>query len=1011
MTAGIMSFEGVTEAYPIAMDFNVAPLKLLGVELECKSEKNATTKGGAATTVHRRPGVVQSSRALTNNRHTMNMRVNVAHADPGARRWYVILVQPLLLRRCKGIMPPKPQSSSSSSSNTDESGKEKDKETSTSNVMLSPSLSSSCISLKYPFTNENGDVSSFSFTTLDNMSISDGNLPAMSPSSSSSSPDEDDNQDTEPYTVQRTFYQFRLLIVGLYREFLDRPDITVTLHDAAADIFSTCIEAERLCVHALLDVFLMPGHSQLALLGSRSLAQFFSRWPADRSREELEQNARDINRLFDAWDDLQNQPGQEEQPVYSSKTSVWSMDLTVPTTPDKPNMNSNGSGNEASDPHADTTNAKADANSIIGVPLRRGKSMLASVGMRAMRKAVGKASSIFANGSSVSASRSSTNLTIVTDLDQEQTATATTTMIDTASLVDLPQADDDKSIGELFADELISALEKVSKTDSDKHQLLTKKSSSLFNGVHTSHGDITSDSQSSSSLLLNDNKDNNKDNHWKLDDETLKLLTDTRSVSVDAKESKESNSTTSSFHDYDSNESIHNDCDSGNGPSIASDSRCSSSFELVSSGNPSSCSSLAISSPPTKRSLSIRGFRRKQQAQSNDDADTEDATSNHEQLSSPDVANTSSESSRLSRRLTGSFRVVRKSVIKRVSTKNGNSNSNNNSNGNNTPNNESADDKAPLSPPSVEVTAPLTEMKTTGSVAPRRVASSTDLLLPDDVDAYDSGHMSDIEPRPMTIPVPRSSTPPPSLKLGGRASTSNASERRAVLGKLQAEAPWNARRESSNQKNDKVLPRLSVDVNAAALSRSHSARADVPQRPHTLMRMASNASFVSNASSASLIMSDDSPIRASTAPGTPCSPAFTSPSSSSYFTSPRTPSVYVHPAADDYFHSAMPPASPIDPLCDLPLYDEELAGDIVVQIALDRKHLVRLVVPRSCTLQALCHQAEDKFMRCLEKEKVLQGRELLYVQRDGRALLVNDDAALGRVLARAVDRVAVFRVW
>jgi hypothetical protein len=177
------------------------------------------------------------------------------------------------------------------------------------------------------------------------------------------------------------------------------------------------------------------------------------------------------------------------------------------------------------------------------------------------------------------------------------------------------------------------------------------------------------------------------------------------------------------------------------------------------------------------------------------------------------------------------------------------------------------------------------------------------------------------------------------------------------------------------------------------------------------MRMASNASFVSNASSISLLMSDDSPMRASTAPGTSYSLEFNQSLSPSYSASPKTPSVYVHPAVDDWFHISMPPASPMDPLCDLPLDNEELAGDIVVQIALDRKNLIRLVVLRSCTLQELCSQAENKFMRCLEKEKVLQGRELLYVQRDGRALLVNDDAALGRVLARAVDRVAVFRVW
>ncbi|RKP27111.1 hypothetical protein SYNPS1DRAFT_21284 [Syncephalis pseudoplumigaleata] len=754
------------------------------------------------------------------------------------------------------------------------------------------------------------------------------------PASAACPQDSDDPSDSRPYTVHRTFYQFRLLIVGLYREFLDRPDITVVLHEAAADIFSACPEAERLCVHALLDTFLVASNEQMALLGSRSLAEFFARWPVDRAREDLEQSSRDINSLFDTWDDLQSKPPTEERPVYSSQASVWSMDMTVPATPDKP------------DTPAASTDTHGESAAPVAAPLRRGKSVLASVGMRAMRKAVGKASSIFAHAGSAPSAKPAASHLAVSDAERQHT----TTTVDAASLCDLPQADADRPIGELFADELISALERVSKTEGEK--LVAEKPASIFGGHNASNSAPLLDTGSSSS-----HKDGDKP--------SPKLSHPASPHSDDAAKDKAAISATASLHDYDGSESITNDCDSGN------DSRGSSSFELIPSrGNSSSNSSLKIASPTIKRSLSIRSFRRKQPAQS-DDA-TEASSSQQTHLESGDATSISSESSRLSRRLTGSFRVVKKNVIKRVSSKNST---------------RSTEDSASASLPSLEVTAPLAETKSTGSVAPRRVASSNNLLGVD-MDAFeDAGHMSDIEPRPMSIPTPRSSTPPPSIKLGSRASMGNMADRRATLNRLQAAAPWNAPRDQATGK-DKAAVRLSLDVHGTTLARSHSARADLPQRPASLMRTASNASFFSSTSSGvSLRTLDDSPVRASTAPGSP------------HFSSPATPTVYVHPAGDDYFSSM--PASPLDPLCDLPLDDGELAGDIVVQIALDRKHLVRLVVPRSCTLDELCNQAEDKFMRCLEMERVLEGRELLYVQRDGRALLVVNDAALGRVLARA----------
>ncbi|KAI9596032.1 hypothetical protein BDF19DRAFT_38634 [Syncephalis fuscata] len=271
-----MLFQGAGETYADLSDFRVAPLKLVGVELEYKASKNDPNK---AVNTTRRPGVVRQSRAPHSNRHSgINMRANVAHADPGACRWYIVLVRPASLRRPASIVAAEPLSPNSTLYTA------KHEEATTSGLVLASSLSSSCLSFKCYSSGEEDD----------NASTNDG-ISIFNNVSGQTKQHHADCTSDEPYMVRRTFYQFRLLIVGLYREFLDKPNIIAPLREAATDIFSACPEAERLCVHALLDVFLIVSPEQAALLGSRSVAEFFSKWPADRTREELEQATSDIN--------------------------------------------------------------------------------------------------------------------------------------------------------------------------------------------------------------------------------------------------------------------------------------------------------------------------------------------------------------------------------------------------------------------------------------------------------------------------------------------------------------------------------------------------------------------------------------------------------------------------------------------------------------------------------------------------------------------------------------------
>jgi hypothetical protein len=105
-----------------------------------------------------------------------------------------------------------------------------------------------------------------------------------------------------PYIIRRTIFHFRLLIIGLYREFLDKPQIILPLHKTAEALFSADIETERQCIGALLDTMFSPSETRSALLDSRAMIEFFSRWPGDRTRDELAKASLEFSHMFDSWD-------------------------------------------------------------------------------------------------------------------------------------------------------------------------------------------------------------------------------------------------------------------------------------------------------------------------------------------------------------------------------------------------------------------------------------------------------------------------------------------------------------------------------------------------------------------------------------------------------------------------------------------------------------------------------------------------------------------------------------
>ncbi|RKP05820.1 hypothetical protein THASP1DRAFT_32345 [Thamnocephalis sphaerospora] len=474
-----MLFRGVGEACLGMRELKAPPVKLLGVELERKA---------ASESLHARsqPSACAPSSTLARTPARIGLHASAVHAECSAPRWFLLLVRPCPVR-------PRLHGSISCTSLVSRRNLSHDigRFISADSLAMSLPVLPAQLSLNCYSSDEDEEL-------VRNASASDTAImrSQMRRHHYRRNYQTQEGPAMRPYVVRRTFFHFRLLIVGLYREFLDRPDVVVLLHEAASDLFSACLEAERPCISALLDTLFAPSKVRATLLESRSITEFFSRWPGDRAHDELEQATREFTEMFDAWDDLQSSGDSASR--HSSSTSHSISERSEAATPlrsetirrmskliGRPSLARSStrprslSSTLLTPPSCAPSLALPSPPDHQRTPLKRSKSTLTNMSMRVVRKAVSRASLMFNHDPLASADSSASTYTppSATTVSQDSGITSASDLARLSSSSSLLQSETTLAPKNakpesdvVFADELISALTRVCLTSEGSAQ-------------------------------------------------------------------------------------------------------------------------------------------------------------------------------------------------------------------------------------------------------------------------------------------------------------------------------------------------------------------------------------------------------------------------------------------------------------------------------------------------------------------------------------------------------------